>query len=350
MKLFIHFGIYKAGSSYLQYICANRREELRQAGIWFPFSPDDTKMKSGSISAGNAFELSEWLKRNKKTEIESYLAAIKKEANKNNCECVLLTAEALVHQFAREDRLKLLEQTALKIGFGKIHALGYFRDPVDHCISLYKHRSKSGKNPDFEYWVREVYETPRVLNDFFRVHTTVDIKWTLRKFKKDADYMIQSFFEEWLGVKITDIPHKPKVNESITLSEVMIMQHLKKFFPYTLDYVLKRLINLPKSKKASGKSLEALYVEQASDIIHKQYFRDIQLWNNHFDEGNKLQYEKVPGITKNEITLSLSIAQMKTLINAVVFLSGSKSLALRMRRRIKRLLPSKFLKTIMRKR
>ena len=335
MKLFIHFGIYKAGSSYLQYICANRRDELKQKGIWFPFSPDEEKMKTGSISAGNAFELSEWLKHNKKNKIKSYLAAIKKEANKNNCECVLLTAEALVHQFAREDRLKLLEQTALKIGFGKIHAMGYFRDPVDHCISLYKHRSKSGKNPDFEYWVREVYETPRVLNDFFRVHNTVDFNWKLIKFRKDADYMVQSFFEEWLGVKIDNIPDKPAVNESISLSEVRVMQLFAKSYSLAGDVLLRRFINLSRTLKAKDSSNEHFYRVIASGVLNDLYAFDLGSWNKYFPYDDKLEikhYDQEDTIIPD---IELTDNQISQVMEAVKYLHSYKSMWLRLRRWVK---------------
>ncbi len=163
MKLFIHFGIYKAGSSYLQYVLANSRTYLLDKGIYFPNSLQDKKMLQGLISPGNADGLEEVLKVKNEKGLQRLLRQWIEAAEKKQCDRVLLSAEALVHQLAKKDTLEFLEKVTKDSGYTEIHAMGFFRDLTEHALSTYKHRAKSGKIPDYETWVKEVYETPQLL-------------------------------------------------------------------------------------------------------------------------------------------------------------------------------------------
>lgn len=341
MNLYIHFGIYKAGSSYLQYICANRREELQQSGIWFPDSKDDEKMLRGSISSGNAFELSEWIKNEDFTKIEEYLVLLSKEAKSRNCDSVLLSAEALVHQFAQSERLKLFADIPVKAGFTKVFAMAYFRDLVDHCISLYKHRSKAGKNPDFEYWVKEKYETPHVLNNFFTNYNSVNFQWTFKKFKKDSAYMLSTFFDGWLGVNLKHTPAISKVNESITLSEIRVMQAFSKIYPNTAGFLLERFLVMPKTQKANDFFLEMTYRSKASKILGSIYQNDLSNWNTNL-KNEELTIKSYTEPSDEEYAfVSLSSSQFKEILEASKYLNNWQSLAFRSRKFIARLIPKK---------
>lgn len=344
MKLFVHFGIYKAGSSYLQYIAGNKRSELVNLGIWFPNSPDDSKMNAGAISAGNAFELSGLLKHKDFQKIEQYLKRIKEEATKRNCDKVLLSSEALVHQFAKKDGLELLSKTLKKTGFNQVYALAFFRDLVDHCISLYKHRSKAGKNPDFEYWLKEVYETPRVLNEFFKNYQSVDFEWTLTKFRNDSTYMVDTFFSQWLGVNIGSLPSKPQVNESITLSEVKVMQVFKSFYPKTSAYLLDHFISLPRRLKAKDTNLENVHRSIAGDILSANYNNDKKFWI--LTDGTPMEIEEfsscVPELNTSKVELSLD--QLSVIFESVNYLTGIRSAKLKIQKCLKGMLPKSLTK------
>ena len=89
MKLFIHFGIYKAGSSYLQYVLANSRTYLLDKGIYFPNSLQDKKMLQGLISPGNADGLEEVLKVKNEKGLQQLLGQWKEAAERKQCDRVL---------------------------------------------------------------------------------------------------------------------------------------------------------------------------------------------------------------------------------------------------------------------
>jgi hypothetical protein len=169
MKLYIHFGIYKAGSSYIQYICANERDYLNSNSIYFPKSTEDEKMKKGLISAGNADSLEIAIKSEDHSKIIPILKEWYEEAEKVNCKAVLISAEALVHQLAIQSRLIQIIACAQSVGFTKIMAMVFFRDLADHALSTYKHRAKCGKNPDYKHWVSHVYETPKLFENLSQV-------------------------------------------------------------------------------------------------------------------------------------------------------------------------------------
>jgi hypothetical protein len=242
MTLYIHFGIYKAGSSYLQYICTNQREYLKTKGIYFPKSKSDSKMSSGLISAGNADGLEMAIKCEDDTKIVAILKEWCEEAEKKDCKAVLISVEALVHQLAIQNRLNQIIACAQSVGFTKIMAMGFFRDLADHALSTYKHRAKSGRIPDYKHWVSQVYETPKLFENLGHViANSKSIEWTLRKFQKNSDFLKAAFFKDWLRIEVPDFQTKPNVNESVTLSEVKLMNHLCKLYPDVIDYFVNDL-------------------------------------------------------------------------------------------------------------
>ena len=258
MQLYIHFGIYKAGSSYLQYILANSRSYLEQQNIYFPNSIEDSKMELGVISKGNADGLEKALREKNIDHCTKLLSKWKLAAQTKNCNIVLISAESLVHQLAIEDSLKVLESGAKASNYEKIYAMGFFRDLVDHAISTYKHRAKTGKIPNYKNWIEEVYETPKLLENLAAVRRRSPyINWTFRKFVKDSDVLKQAFFKDWLQINIPEFSGRSSVNESVTLSEVFVMNEVKKYYPLVTDYFVHVLKSLPKEEKASDKTLEA---------------------------------------------------------------------------------------------
>ena len=274
MKLYIHFGIYKAGSSYLQYICANQREYLNSNSIYFPSSKEDKKMISGLISKGNADGLDLALKNEDESQIGSILQQWYTEAKVKNCDRVLISAEALVHQLAQQKRLDLIKTAASAIGFKEIKTMGFFRDLADHALSTYKHRAKSGKIPDYVHWVSEVYETPKLIGNLSLViNHNKDIQWTLRKFKKDSEFLKLAFFKDWLGIEIPKFETRPNVNESITLSEVKVMNHIRKAYPTVTDFFYEELKALPKKAKAKDLVLDNYIL--STFISHLAPFRNL---------------------------------------------------------------------------
>jgi hypothetical protein len=321
MTLLIHFGIYKAGSSYIQYICANQRDYLIDNSIYFPNSKQDHLMLAGKISRGNAYNLADSLKFKNNKNAYKCLKEWKDEAVNNNCTSVLLSSEDLVHYLADLNTINIFIECIKKAGFTHIKAMGFFRDIVDHAISTYKHRAKTGKHPDYKYWVENNYETPSLLVKLFKnvEQHKESIKWNIRKFKKDSEYLKKSFFKDWLGINIPKFETLPNVNESVTLSEVKVLNHLKTAYPLVVDYFMEDLKALPKGKKAKDKYFDN-YLATIFAIKLSNYNAQLSMLNQHFKEGEKLILNsestankplKEPEINLNDKQLSLVIKNIK---------------------------------------
>lgn len=349
MKLLIHFGIYKTGSSYLQYLCANNRAHLVERGIYFPPSKEDKKMLEGLISKGNAGNLEYLLFHQQRKAVEQQFEAWRKKAEEQKCDKVLISAEALVHQLALKAPLDVLVEVAQSAGFQEIRAIGFFRDLVDHAISTYKHRAKSGRHPDLKGWIENTYETPVLLQRLLnRLDEHPNIQFTLRSFRKDGGWMKQAFFEDWLSVKLPDFTSKAAVNTSLSLSEIKVLQGLKVVFPRTLDILVRRLQTLPSAQKAKDKSLEnytrAIFYEHLKQ--HQNLLNQLSLYfkeGENIHLGNPHSYDLLE--EKPIAQLQLSPEQWVAIQEGIAFLSSSKGLKIRLRRKLGLLI--KFSKMIL---
>ncbi|MDZ7755183.1 hypothetical protein [Rhodohalobacter sp.] len=62
MKIYLHIGTEKTGSSHLQSIAGINRERLTNEGIWFPKAEKlEQQLLKGEISAGNAQDITDAL-------------------------------------------------------------------------------------------------------------------------------------------------------------------------------------------------------------------------------------------------------------------------------------------------
>src|SRR5690606_17982581 len=113
------------------------------------------------------------------------LAAWLVEAEQQGLENILLSNERLFAAFADRDTLFRFYEITQQVGISEVHSLMILRDPVDHALSLYKHKGKSGKLPSFGQWIGSAYETPGLLNDLIAHFDKVPINWTFRSYSSN---------------------------------------------------------------------------------------------------------------------------------------------------------------------
>jgi hypothetical protein len=338
MQLYIHFGIYKAASSYIQYICCNAKDSLRKKSIHFPDSTEDHKMKTGLISRGNADNLRIAIKNNNINEISNILKQWKLEAKKNRCEILLISGENFVHQLANKDQINFIIDSAKKSGFQEIKAMGFFRDLTDHALSTYKHRAKSGRIPDYKHWVSCVYETPKLFENLSQVISfSTEIEWTLRKFQKDSDFLKQAFFKDWLGIEVSNFQTRPNVNESVIFFKVKVMNHLCKLYPNVTDYFVNDLKALSSSIKAKDKSLQDyIFNVFSKELVHRK--KSINQINTFFQKEEYLEIGEFKNFNpaSKEPSLELSEEQVIVLINRMHFFKTFTGKKILIRRKLKK--------------
>ena len=344
MELYIHFGIYKTGSSFLQYACATNRNFLIDNGYYFPLSNNDLKMESGEISSGNAGCLHSCLATNNKPDCLKLLKKWVEDAKKNHCGKILISAESLIHLFATDGGLQSLVYCSKKTGIEKIEALGFFRDLVGHALSTYKHRAKSGAIGDFSVWLNENYETPNLLVDFFDIYQTDHIKWTFKKYKKDSSIIIKVFFNDWLGIDAPNIVQIPTVNESLTLSEILLVYEIGKEYGPVLDYFVKGLRDVPLHLKANNSKLEQAYRDTASSILSKYNIQLLQL-NDFFEDGVNV-FEQLENSGQFELDINQAVFsknQLEIIVSTFYKFNTLKGKVIFLKRRIAKLLPKGLL-------
>lgn len=318
MKLYIHFGINKTASSFLQTICAQNRSYLQESGYYFPRGDREKDLINGRISPGNTQQLDKFLVQGNAEKVSDVLRVWRKEGQNIGCDKVLISGESLINAFARKKCLEKLCRAAKSEGFEELSALAFLRDPVEHCLSTYKHRAKRGTIPDFEAWVKADYETMVVLQGFIIHFRDFDIDWNLRKYSKDANKMAKAFFIDWLDLEVPSYRKDQRVNSSLSLSELLVIRQFgnedKKVLPFLYD-AFTRLASLDKS------------VDKALLTSHKQIIYDhlsnysdlIALINQHLPEEEQLLLKGPDpnGSPADHETASLSLTQLQAIAGAV---------------------------------
>ena len=229
MKIFFHIGYHKTGSSFLQMMFSLNREYLSKNNFYYPLSVTDADSKSGKISPGNGLELALALRKNE-NDFSSALKIIEnwiREAERNKCDNLIISSEGLFHSFSQIKYRSFFEKINAEFDLDGEKILLFLRDPLDHIFSLYKHRGKRGTIPDFKNWVENEYETLQLTKQFFEgMMLDPKISFSFRKYKNDSQFLSDAVFRDWLKISTPDIPKKDRVNDSLSLSEIMVLENV----------------------------------------------------------------------------------------------------------------------------
>jgi hypothetical protein len=337
MQLLIHYGIYKTGSSFIQTICARNKAHLESSGIYFPESKYDDRMIAGEISPGNSSGLTMLLKELNEIECRKLISGWKREAEKRSCNRILISDEALIHVFAIRESLIFFNQILDNLNFQHVSCFAYFRDPVDHCISTFKHRAKRGTIPDYEFWVKNTYETFLVIKSFLSTYQHVKFHWKFNAYQKDGKDLLSKFFLDWLGIQLPNDISYPSVNPSLSLSELKFIQIIRNKNERLVPYVYDAFLRVPKSGKANDSFAEELYRSIASAELSK-YQDVLDSLNSLLPDGEKLIIKSKEILEKNkkENDILLSEKQVNAIFDAFYLSSKMKSILIDFLKRVKR--------------
>jgi hypothetical protein len=260
VKLFLHIGTEKTGSSFLQTVAARNRKQLSKAGVHFPSGGKrERDMLAGQISPGNGKALWDALKKQSAGSVLAILQQARMQALQENCHAVLISNENIVELAERPGGFSELEKISCQAGYSAVDALLVIREPVDQALSLYKHRAKSGKVKRIDAWMENDFHTIRVLGAFLKEIQSTQINCIFRKYVKDPARMFDIFFHDWLNISIPIEHHNETVNPSLTLSELMFLKAQHGVSAELVPYYYRVLLKLDKSKKGTDGSLEEKY-------------------------------------------------------------------------------------------
>jgi len=268
VRLQLHVGTEKTGSSYLQTLCGKNRQFLQENGLWFPDAGKyEKQMQQGTVSPGNGLELGEHIRRNSWAGVTNWIAERVNEAQRRKCKSLLLSYELLFAEMSNEGAVDQFQSAASEAGIGEISCLLMIRDPIDQVLSLYKHRAKNGRVDDIEEWIKEGYSLPRQLDDFLGQVDRSSIQIHVRKYTKDTASLIDVFFHDWLGVNDPPIKFQSYLNPSLSLSELAVIRHVVATRPDDQRAFYSKFFALPRDEKADEKDIETATAAKVEDYL-----------------------------------------------------------------------------------
>lgn len=289
LKLYLHIGTEKTGSSFLQSQMVCHRETLQQAGIWFPKAGKwEREMKAGRISPGNGVTLWEHLRDDRMSETSKLLRKYQQEAEGKGCHAILLSNENLLEVFSKVGTFEQLQDVCAALSVQLTPMLLLLRNPVGQALSLYKHRAKNGKIDGVESWVAEGYQLAKDLDGFLLQLERKTTCCILRKYRKDSHYLMQVFFGDWLGLPTIPPWQEREVNPSLSLSELVLMRQVRQLRPTFTPFLYQRLLSVPTQQKSDDLYLKR-YTKEYLNYYLARYQPVWQRCNKWLPEAEKLQ-------------------------------------------------------------
>ena len=293
MKLFLHVGTEKTGSSHIQTLCVHGREHLASAGIWFPegIARHEKRMRAGLVSAGNAFVVSTQAREGNHGGLLAELVRHREAAQARSCRAVFLSSELLLPYCATVEAWSAVFENCQRAGFDSVSTLVLLRDPVDQLISLYKHRARSGTAGRLVDWVRNCYNLPDELARLRGQAHVAGIELIARGYVRRPGGLEAVFFGDWLGTRPPALENAKEVNPSLALPELELLRVLHQIRPVLVPFLYDQLAQIPSADKVQGSALEshARRVAEAKVWEHREEWR---AWNAILPAGEQLAVPK----------------------------------------------------------
>lgn len=289
MKLLIHVGTEKTGSSHIQTLCVTGRAQLQSNQIWFPegIPKHEKRMRAGLVSAGNGFRLAELMRQGKDADVEAELARHVQAARGAECKVVFLTSELLLPYCAGPLTWRRLLESCAKVGFESVSILVVLRDPVDQLISLYKHRARSGTAGQIAEWVTDGYHLPQDLAVLREELASSGAELIARGYTRRPGGLESIFFNDLLGIHPPTQSIDGEINPSLSLSELELLRLMNARSPALVPFLQQRLGALPRKAKVQGSAIEGYTLEVARGALW-QHREEWQRWNEVLPKSERL--------------------------------------------------------------
>jgi len=313
MKLYLHIGIEKTGSSHLQSLSLLNRELLKQNNIWYPVdSKDERLLARENISIGNAQDITNALNKGDFITCKARLAHFITEAEDKKCHALYLSNELLLLALAQKMKLVQFISILNELGISNINMLLVLRDPVSQALSLFKHRAKNGNIEAIEEWPKTNYHYGNAILSFLKHSNPENINLSVRKFSTTKGYLETILFKDWLGLKGPLKQPLKRVNPSLSLSELLLLKKIRHNEPHMVNMVYKSLVTIDKKDKFESGLLEEYYTNSLSCAM-AQYTQTWMLCNRFLPKNEQLIFSsrQQTSSVKKAKTSNFSEAQLE---------------------------------------
>lgn len=214
--LYLYLGHGKTGTSLIQDVFITNQKELGRLGIFYPTGAH-AKVVDGDLSSGNIGR-----RFNNPGGIQRAVAMAKSDLPNS-----LLASELAFNNLARTNSFEKLVSEANAVGFSKVKALIFTREPETHMPSFYsqavKRRAYTGSILEF---IDEFYDTPARVFKFIEGCRKAGIELELHRYEDERDNLI-SCVSAWLGIPVLPQPtRKENINRSLTRGEIHFLRAL----------------------------------------------------------------------------------------------------------------------------
>ncbi len=215
MKLFLHCGHDKTGSSFLQSSIANSISILESSGIHYPSNSKIISAREGKISSGNAGLFFEGLDSFSDFKTESVLAS----------------GEKLFRLLPDPEYREKLFNFIDRFNVESVEILLFVRDPLEHISSSYQQSVKrGGYTGEISEFVSQYRHTKKV-SDFVKFCVSSKFNLSVYNYSNVKSDLI-GVFEEWLGIDrgTLVIPDMSVINRSLSLAELEFQKVVNSYF------------------------------------------------------------------------------------------------------------------------
>ncbi len=227
---YLHIGLHKTGSKWIQKIFSLNAPELHKHGIVYP-------LPEGEVGASHTFHTFNTNAQQLFSAATPIQSIIGKEVT-DQPHSLLLSAEAMSKHLAKR-RLETPETFEQELhylkhlGFEEVHFLLLFRDPVERVVSQVNHKIKVSQLetiPDFEYYktlaLEGCFQLVLDLIEFLQSYPACKV--TLLNYEAVKEDMITPL-TKWLDLPAGTLktPELSRINRSLSYEEIFALIKIK---------------------------------------------------------------------------------------------------------------------------
>ena len=318
MRLLVHAGTEKTGSSYLQTAFWAADEALVSERIHYSADRFDSSDRFGGVQ-GDGAAVGGLIHGRDEVGLIYLLRGWRRRAEERGCTAVLLSHAGLWRRLLRDGEAALCGPAAVA-GLDEVSAFMLIRDPIDHAVSHYRQVVKAGWTVDrFDRWLKSDYQYLEGLAEVLSASS--EISWVLRKYEPRRRSLDEVVLTDWLGVSPTvtrALAGEIAVNTSLTATEAVVLASLGSQISGMHDALAPRFLALPSSDRPTD--------DEAADWMYDHAVRHCQsqlqaaeVLNRYLpvDERLEIPQRLSPDLGSPPRDLHLSEAQWGAIVDGV---------------------------------